>query len=340
VVGDDRRRPLHDRLPIRVGDGGDEHRAVLETVDLLRAGQVADLPGGDGIADRQPAQQPLATFLEAVRPQHRSLFARLHRLRPGLDHVELVAVAVLGPLDVHGTAVVVFDHGRPPGQHQDLPVVEHGRRLLLLGGLDRRRGLVAGVAVDDLRLLAPGLPGDHRIQVFPVEQGLEDHVLVRVDLAGDHRLSEAPGGVDEDRAWEPAVGVDGERHPGSGPVGADHLLDADGQRHLEVVEPLVLPVADRPVREQRGVAALAGVQQRLFPGDVEEGLLLTGEAGLGQVLGRGAAPHRHIRAVALQAGSELPVGLPDRLSDGRWELGVGEPPADGVADFGQIGPAV
>ena len=42
VIGDDRRRPLHDRHPVRIGGLRDQHRAVDEAVDLARAVDQAD----------------------------------------------------------------------------------------------------------------------------------------------------------------------------------------------------------------------------------------------------------------------------------------------------------
>ena len=47
---------------------------------------------------------------------------RLHRLRAGLQDVELAVAAVLAPLDVHRPAVVLLDGQRVPGQLLDLGV--------------------------------------------------------------------------------------------------------------------------------------------------------------------------------------------------------------------------
>ena len=82
--------------------------------------------------------------------------------------------------------------------------------------------------------------------------------------------------------------------PAPGPVGADHLLHAHRQGDRGVIEALILPVADGPIGEQRGEAALAGGEQLLRAADVEERLLLPGEARPGQVLCGGAAAHGHI----------------------------------------------
>ena len=104
---------------------------------------------------------------------------------------------------------------------------------------------------------------------------------------------------------KPRLGIDGEHHPGAADVGAHHPLDADRERDLQVVEALDLAVADGPVGEQRGVAAAAGVQQFPLARDVQEGLLLPGEARVRQVLGRRAAAHRHGEPV--HAGAARPA---------------------------------
>ena len=44
-------------------------------------------------------------------------------------------------------------------------------------------------------------------------------------------------------------------------VGQDHALDADGEGHVEGVEPHVYAVAHRARREQAGEAAAQGVEQ-------------------------------------------------------------------------------
>ena len=72
-------------------------------------------------------------------------------------------------------------------------------------------------------------------------------------------------------------------------------------------KPLRLAVADRAVGEERGVAAAAGVEQVALAAHVEEGLLLAGEARLGQVLRGGAAAHRDAR----------PCGRPARRHSSR-----------------------
>jgi hypothetical protein len=119
-------------------------------------------------------------------------------------------------------------------------------------------------------------------EVGIVEEGLEDLELVGIDGALHDVLAEAPGPGDQHELVEARFGVDGEHHARGRQVRAHHLLHPDRQRHLLVVEALEVAVGDRPVGEERGVAAAAGGQQRLGADHVQEGLLLAGEAGVGR----------------------------------------------------------
>ena len=96
-----------------------------------------------------------------------------------------------------------------------------------------------------------------------VEQRLEHLVLVGIDGALDDDLAEAPGGIDEHDPVESGFGVDREHDARAGEIRAHHLLNADGKSHLEMVEPLRLAIADRAIGEERGVAAPAGIEQRI-----------------------------------------------------------------------------
>ena len=70
------------------------------------------------------------------------------------------------------------------------------------------------------------------------------------------------------------------------------FMHADRERDLEVVEALVDAVGDGAVGEQRGEAAPDRVEQHGLAADVQEGLVLAGEAGGRQILGGGRAAHR------------------------------------------------
>ena len=73
-----------------------------------------------------------------------------------------------------------------------------------------------------------------------------------------------------------------EQHPGG--VGVDHALDHDGERHAVVDVAVVGPVRHRSLIPERGPTSADGIQQRLRSLDVEERVLLPGEARAREVL--------------------------------------------------------
>src|SRR5262249_41467037 len=122
TVGDDRARPLHDRLPVRVGHVGHQDLAGREPAHLLGRLEDLDRTGADLLADRAAFREDRAAPVE-LDPLYRARgLARLHRLRAGLQDVELPVGAVLAPFDVHRPAVVLLDGERVPGQLLDLGV--------------------------------------------------------------------------------------------------------------------------------------------------------------------------------------------------------------------------
>jgi hypothetical protein len=169
--------------------------------------------------------------------------------------------------------------------------------------------------IDHLDLLGAAGLLDNRLEAGFVQQRLEHLVFVGVHGALNDVLAQAPGGIDQHHLVEAGFGVDGEHHAGAADVGADHQLHADRQRHLVVVEALDLAVGDRPVGEQRGVAAPAGRQQRRFAADIEIGFLLAGETRVGQILGGSAGAHGDGEFGVAGAFGELAVGRQDRLAD-------------------------
>ena len=96
-------------------------------------------------------------------------------------------------------------------------------------------------------------------------------------------------------------------------------------------KPFVVAVADRPVGEQRGEAAPAGIEQRRLAADVEEGLLLAGEARVRQVLGRRARPDGDIGIVPAHLAAQVAVGGADRFCGFFRPVGTSEGMADALA---------
>ena len=260
--------------------------------------------------------------------------ARHHRLGPRLQDVELAVEAVLAPLDVHRALVVLLDGQRLPGQLLDLGVGEAEQRPLGLVGVDELGGLpdVRVVGVDHLDRLGADAALEHR-GATGAQGGLVDVELVGVHGALDHRLAQAVGRGHEHRVVEAGLGVHREHHAGRADVGADHLLHAGRQRDRVVVEVVVHAVGDRAVVVERGEHLADRLQHAVDALDVQEGLLLAGERGVGQVLGGGAGAYGEGDLVA-----PVDQALVRRADVGLEVLGerlVGDLLADRLADLGQ-----
>src|SRR5262245_52443029 len=88
AVGDDRRRHLHHRLPVRVGHVSHQHVAGLDPVHLRGVGDDAHGAAADLVADGAPFGDYARAALQGVALLD-VLLARLDRLGPGLQHVDL-----------------------------------------------------------------------------------------------------------------------------------------------------------------------------------------------------------------------------------------------------------
>ena len=186
--------------------------------------------------------------------------------------------------------------------------VMHCRRAVRFGDVDVPGQLLCPApAVDELHPFVPEHLPDDRSEAL-AEGRLEDVELVGVDRALDDVLAEAVRARDKDHVAETRVGVEREDHAARGEVGADHLHHPDRERDLEVVEPVVDPVRDRAVREEGGVAPAAGLAEGPVPADVQVGLLLAGERGRREVLGRGRTPDGDVRVRAVLVAEEVVRG--------------------------------
>ena len=213
------------------------------------------------------------------RRRGRGLGQRRHRA--GLDDRERAARA--SPLDVLRRAEPLLDPHAEGGEGGELGVVEHRAR-----ALRRRDGTLRGAA-------ARG-DGHHRLVrggARPDAPGrLLDHRVVGGHRPAHHRLAEPPRGGDHDLVAAAGRGVRGEQDArGVGPPFAtDHLLHDDGQRDLRRVDLAPGPVGHRPGGPQRRPAVADGGEQRIVAADVEERVLLAGEARALEVLGGRRGP--------------------------------------------------
>ena len=210
---------------------------------------------------------------------------------------------------------MLLDRAGHAGQIEDFLVIEHEG-----GALGLRCGHIAGhrpgfARIDHLDVFRPARLFDDRLEIGLAEERFVDLIFIGVHRALDDIFAKAPGGVDQHGLVEARFGVDREHHAGAGNVGADHLLDADRQRHLRVVETLQPAIGDRPVSEERGIAAPAGFEQRHFAPHVQKGLLLAGKARLGQVLGGRRRAHRDRQVLGAGPFGQFLIGGQDVGAD-------------------------
>ena len=97
--------------------------------------------------------------------------------------------------------------------------------------------------------------------------------------------------------------------PEDADVGAHHLLHSRRERDRVVVEVVVHAVGDRAVVVERREHLADRLEHPVDALDVEEGLLLAGEGGVGQVLGGRAGTYGEGHLVA--PGHQLVVRRPD-----------------------------
>ncbi len=219
---------------------------------------------------------------------------------------------------------MLLDAQRPLGELEDLVV---GQRAL--AAQLRRHGLQRRPArrVDHALLLgADGLP--HQRPMAGAQR-----VLVHVELVGHHLplhdgLAQAVAGSDQDHAAMPGFGIEREEHAGRRQVGADHLLHADAERDLQVIEPHVGAIADGPRGEEAGETAAHRIEHLLLAADVEIRVLLAGEAGAGQIFRGGRRAHRHVGVADAVADGERLVRGGGFVGDFARQLGFDDEPAE------------
>jgi len=340
AVGDDRAGAFHHRLPVRIGHVGDEHVARLHALHL---GQTAHQPrraGAHLLADRAALGEHGAAAAVALEPVALLDLARtlaLHRLGTSLQDVQAPVDAVLAPLDIHRTAVVLFDRERVARELGHLGIGEReavahlGRRVHHLNEPSARRPLRRRGELHALQLGAEHAP-DHG-RPAGLERGLVNVELVRVHCPLHHGFAQAEAGRDEHDVGEARFGVEREHHAGRAEVAAHHALHAGRKRHLGVRETLVHAVADRAIVVERGEDLTHALEHVVDARHVEKALLLAGEARVGQVLGRGRAAHREAGLGRL--GRQASEVRADLLLEGRRERGLHHPAADRGAGLGQ-----
>ena len=281
-LGDDRRGALHRGHEIGRGHLRDQHIALGDQVGLGGIGDDAHAPGGDAGAGGGAAEQRLGL-------RHRRVIEIAGRLRQRGDRAGLKQIeAPLGPapLDVLRAAVVALDSLADAGQ------LEHLRVAQLLPPAVRLAQLPPDVCLAAARSAAcsVGVAHQHPIldECLPLQNrffGLPYLIVIGADQARDDGLAQSEGGLDHDPLGVVGDRVDREHHAGR--LRLHHPLHGHGEVDLRVAPAGVLAVEDRAGLEERGPAALHGVDDFRRALDVEVGGLLPGERGFGEVFGGG-----------------------------------------------------
>ena len=277
-------RQLHDRLPVRVGHVGDQHVAWLDLRHLGGIRHHAHRAAADLVADRAAARQNAGAALEGVA-LFKVALARLHRLRPRLEDIQLAVGAVLGPLDVHRPSIVPLDGKRIARELQHFGVRERESRALLRAHFHHaRRAARLGQSCKQhfFQLRAQSAPHDGRPALL--QHRLVDVELVRIDRALDDHFAQAIRSGDEYHVPEAGFRVQGEHHPARTQIAAHHLLHGSRERHAAVVKAVMGTVGNGALVVERGIDPPDGLEDVVDAADVQKRLLLASERGFGQIL--------------------------------------------------------
>ena len=152
--------------------------------------------------------------------------------------------------------------------------------------------------------------------------GFVDIKFIRVDRALHHAFAQPPGRGDEHHPFKSGFGVAGEHHAAGAEVAAHHLLNSDRQGDFGVVKPLVDAIGDGAIIEQRSEYFADAGEHRVDTVDVEEGILLAGKRGFGQIFGGGRGAHRH---GGIGRAAQLAPGLADFFFNAGGKRGVADP---------------
>lgn len=102
-----------------------------------------------------------------------------------------------------------------------------------------------------------------------------------------------------------------------------------------MLETMMHAIGDRTIVVEAGEHFLDLVHDIVGAGDIEEGFLLTGERGIGQIFGGGRRTHRHGHLAATVFRAQLCVGGADVAVQFRLQRRIDHPAADFLAGDGE-----
>ncbi len=255
AIGHDGRRFFHDRFPVRISFVRDQHVSISKVLKVLDMGDHSNRALTDFLSHAPALNENLSPLGQMIGFHHIGIFSGLNRFGPGLDNEQLTRLSVLGPFDVHGTgsaflpAVMVFNEATPSGQRQNFLIV-HGKTVSVIGG-DRHvfDHLASPDIINQFEFLASRNFMKNGLKPL-LEGGLKDIILIRINGALHDIFPKPIGGVDQNDIRESRFRINREEHACCGQIGTHHLLHADRQRDLEMVEPFIDSIGNGPVGEQ------------------------------------------------------------------------------------------
>ncbi|CAB5003429.1 unannotated protein [freshwater metagenome] len=142
-----------------------------------------------------------------------------------------------------------------------------------------------------------------------VEHHLVNQKVVGRDLAGDHRLTEAPRRVNRNLRPVAVARVEGESHSGRPRV--HHLLHHHAHFDAAVLVAHLLAVARGSVGKQARPAPAHRVDNVVAAPHPQVRVVLTRERGVGRILTRGRRSHRNGHVVGIAAAAQFGVAVAD-----------------------------
>src|SRR5579863_2240703 len=214
------------------------------------------------------------------------------RLGATLQHVNLSAVPIDGPLDVLRPAVMALDAARQLAQPLQFLIAQARTAAQLCSHRDRLDAAVGA------RQVLHGLVRQRADADLAGD--LAEHPAIGRDLTADDRGAQAPGGLDRDHRAVAAGRTACEHHARRARI--DHPLHDHCHRHLLLGEAVRAAVADRLGRVEARPAALDAAHALLDAAHPQIGILQSGGARIARILrgGRGADRHRRLRVGAAE----------------------------------------
>ena len=263
AVGHNSRSHFHHRLPVWIGDIGNQYFTRFQPVHFCGIGNHTGLACSDAFAHTLACHQR-CRFVCGFQPVLQLVlfvFLRGHGFRTCLQNIQVTAFTVFCPLYIHGSAIVLFNRHRIACQLQHVLVINTESLLIIhrhrhIASRQAGRGILT---VHHAPCLATQLATNNRcLAIF--QRGLEYIKLIRVNRPLHHILSQPPGAVYQHNILKAGFGINGEHHTGGACIGAHHFLYANRQCHFHVLKAFMHAIGNGAIGKQGCIHPLAGEQ--------------------------------------------------------------------------------